>query len=164
MKLAELYEATDEPRKALNLVYEGMTCNMHLRRDFLILAGNIVIDARKRGVVRDSHAVANPAMAADSLFLEKGKAKPKKAKRGMTIAQLQGLELEHEAMTKKGFEELKTLTPKMKAGDPLAEAAWLIEAEKLIESFREVKPLFPSTRVGHTLIFTLKSFFNPCVD
>lgn len=65
----------------------------------------------------------------------------------MTLAQLQDLELEHEAATKRGFETLRELAPKMKSGDPEAENAWLLEAETLVESFRETKPLFPSTRV-----------------
>jgi len=66
----------------------------------------------------------------------------------MTIAQLQALELEHEAATVQRFEKLRELAPAMKDGDETAEAAWLAEAEKLVESFREVKPLFPSTRAG----------------
>ncbi|GJJ15577.1 hypothetical protein Clacol_009855 [Clathrus columnatus] len=131
MKLAELYEALDEPRKALNLVYE-------------------VIDTRKRGIIREAQAVADintPQPTASSLFIEKGRAKSKKVKRGMTLSQLQALELENEAATKAGFEAVNHLTPKVKAGDEQATVAWLVEAEKLIESFREVKPLFPSTRV-----------------
>lgn len=86
----------------------------------------------------------------NSLFQEKrsGSSKSRKAKRGMTLAQLQALELEHEAMTKRGFERCKELDPEMKKGDPEAETAWLSEAEKLIESFRQIKPLFPSTKVG----------------
>ena len=66
----------------------------------------------------------------------------------MTLAQLQELELKHEAVTKRGFESLKRLKIEMKNENAEAEAAWLLEAENLVESFRQVRPLFPSTRVN----------------
>lgn len=101
--------------------------------------------------MREGHAVdVNiSASASDSLFVEKGKVRLKKVKRGMPLAELQALELQHEAATKKAFEDLKILTSRIEAGELQAEGPWLIEAEKLVESFREVKPLFPSTRVCH---------------
>ncbi|KAF8575754.1 TPR-like protein [Ramaria rubella] len=132
MKLAEIYEAMSEPKKALHLVYE-------------------VIDARRRNSTRDGLAVDSShenVLPTDSLFQEKtSRGKAKKHKPGMTLAQLQALELEHEAATKRGFEALKRLAPDVKNGSREAEAAWLLEAETLIESFRQVKPLFPSTRI-----------------
>jgi hypothetical protein len=87
--------------------------------------------------------------ASDSLFPEKTfKGKAKRSKPGMTLAQLQELELKREADTRRGFESLKSLAVEMEKGSPEAEAAWLLEAENLVESFRQVKPLFPSTRVS----------------
>lgn len=65
----------------------------------------------------------------------------------MTLAQLQELELKQEAATKRGFESLRALSVEMNEGNAAAEAAWLLEAENLVEGFRQVKPLFPSTRV-----------------
>jgi hypothetical protein len=40
------------------------------------------------------------------------------------------------------------LTPAMKTGDEIAIKEWLLEAEKLIETFRETRRLFLSTRVS----------------
>lgn len=82
----------------------------------------------------------------------------------MSLAQLQELELKHEVATKRGFESLRALAVEMKDGNTEAEAAWLREAENLVESFRQVKPLFPSTRVSsHGLdeeMSVFKSHFN----
>jgi len=149
MKLAELYEAMNEPRKALNLVYEGDSVSAAFQ--FFFKPFHLVIEARKRHLTREGQsegAATDHTQPSESLFQEKAaRGKAKKTKRGMTLAQLQELELEHEASTKRGFESLKKLAPDMKRGKPEAEAAWLLEAETLVESFREVKPLFPSTRV-----------------
>ena len=65
----------------------------------------------------------------------------------MSLAQLQELELKHEAATKREFESLRALTVEMHKGNVEAETTWLLAAENLVESFRQVKPLFPSTRV-----------------
>lgn len=111
-----------------------------------------VIDARKRNIVREDQSTGitgDSSQTTDSLFQEKPfKGKSKKSKPGMSLAQLQDLELKHEAATKRGFESLSALAVEMKKGSTEAEAAWLLEAETLVESFRQVKPLFPSTRVS----------------
>lgn len=118
---------------------------------FLLKSFHSVIEARKKHVTRDGDsegATAGDTQPSESLFQEKAtRSKSKKYKRGMTIAQLQELELQHEAATKRGFDSLKKHVLAMKRGNPEAEAAWILEAETLVESFREVKPLFPSTRV-----------------
>ena len=41
------------------------------------------------------------------------------------------------------------LTPAMKTGDEVAVKEWLLEAEKLIENFRETRRLFLSARVSN---------------
>jgi general transcription factor 3C polypeptide 3 (transcription factor C subunit 4) len=132
-----------------------------------------VIDARRRGSAREGqqdHATPS-TQPNDSLFEEKpARGKPKRSKPGMTLAQLQALELQHEAETKRAFEACKQLEPEMKRGDSEAEAAWFAEAQKLIESFRQVKPLFPSTRVSlsyrdlFVFYFKLYLFFLIMVD
>lgn len=57
------------------------------------------------------------------------------------------LEAEKEKEVLKGYQRVKDLTPGMKAGNEVAVKEWLLEAEKLIETFRETRRLFLSTRV-----------------
>ncbi|KAF4563013.1 transcription factor TFIIIC subunit tfc4 [Pleurotus pulmonarius] len=134
MKLASLYELLDEPRKALALVYE-------------------VIDARKRrraeGQSTDGneHSSSTPtAQGGASLFEEKKKATKSVQQRKLTLAQLKELEAKKEAQVVSGYRRLTELWPAMveDAGD--AEKAWMEEAEKLVETYRETRNLFAASR------------------
>ena len=58
------------------------------------------------------------------------------------------LEVEKEKEVLKGYQRVKDLTPAMKTGNEVVVKEWLLEAEKLIESFRETRRLFLSTRVS----------------
>ena len=59
------------------------------------------------------------------------------------------LEVEKEKEVLRGYQRVKELTPAMKTGNEVAIKEWLLEAEKLIETFRETRRLFLSTRVGN---------------
>ena len=58
------------------------------------------------------------------------------------------LEVEKEKEVLKGYRRVMDLTPAMKTGNEVAVKEWLLEAEKLIETFRETRRLFLSTRVS----------------
>ncbi|KAH7911471.1 hypothetical protein BJ138DRAFT_1237800 [Hygrophoropsis aurantiaca] len=133
MKLAELYEILDEPRKALELVYQ-------------------VIDARKRKIGNKSDGppdIDTPQAA--SLFEEKSRAKTKASGKNqgrLTLAQLQELEEQREKEVIQGYKRIEELWPSILSEDGHVEAQreWMLEAEKLIEMFRETRNLFLTTR------------------
>ncbi|KAI0063565.1 TPR-like protein [Artomyces pyxidatus] len=133
MRLAGIYEVLNEPRKALDLVYQ-------------------VIDSRKRrprGVKGTSQSV-DPSST--SLFEETTKKKGKaKALHRLTPAQLHELEKKKEDEVKRGYARVKELWPKMmlpvgSEGQQEAEREWIIEAEMLVETFRETRNLFLTSR------------------
>ncbi|KAF8812960.1 TPR-like protein [Phlegmacium glaucopus] len=134
MKLAEIYEIMGEPRKALDLVYE-------------------VIDSRKKrgksNATNQTEDTANPANT--SLFPEdkgtqKSKAASIRAQNRLTHAQLRALEVQKEKEVGKGYRRLKELWTGMLAGEKDSEREWLVEAEKLIDMFRETRNLFVTSR------------------
>ncbi|RDB18196.1 Transcription factor tau subunit sfc4 [Hypsizygus marmoreus] len=132
MKLAEIYETLNEPRKALELVYE-------------------VIDSRKK---RPKETGATQAMdstaATTSLFEERAakKSAAMKAQGRLTHAQLRELEAQKEKDVLKGYKRAQELWPQMLSHDEEAERLWLVEAEKLVETFRETRNLFLTTRTN----------------
>ncbi|KAG1750557.1 uncharacterized protein EDB91DRAFT_1108147 [Suillus paluster] len=133
MKLAELYEIMDEPRKALELVYQ-------------------VIDSRKR---RANQPEATPAPdtvpqpQGASLFEEKLRTKaktPVPGKSRLTLPELKALEEQREREVLLGYNRVEDLWSRMLHADVEAEREWMIEAEKLVEMFRETRNLFLTTR------------------
>ncbi|KAF8957215.1 hypothetical protein BDZ97DRAFT_1924824 [Flammula alnicola] len=135
MKLAEIYEIMGEARKALDLVYE-------------------VIDSRKKrskgGSTNQTDESSNPMTT--SLFAEdKATAKSKAAaarQNRLTHAQLRELEMQKEKEVIRGYCRLKELWPAMLNGDEEAEREWLVEAEKLVDMFRETRNLFSTSRTN----------------
>ena len=126
MKLAEIYEIMNQPRKALDLVYE-------------------VIESRKK-----RHKASNAAQPEEpggpststSLFTEeKAAAKGKTSTRQNrpTHAQLKELEEEKEKEVVRGYRRLKELWSGMLACDESADREWMLEAEKLVDMFRDRK-------------------------
>ncbi|KAJ6488044.1 hypothetical protein C8R45DRAFT_264401 [Mycena sanguinolenta] len=136
MQLAEIYEILNEPRKALDLVYE-------------------VIDSRKRTAKSAADVVAGqpaqaPQQPSSSLFAEDksaDKSTTKTTKRPRISAEaLMELESKMEQDTLKAYRRLAELYPKIskeEAND--FERDWLIEAEKLTDSFRECRQLFTTS-------------------
>ncbi|KAF7979955.1 hypothetical protein HWV62_40398 [Athelia sp. TMB] len=141
MKLAELYEILDEPRKALELVYQ-------------------VIDARGRsrsGREQTEQPSENSGVLGASLFEESIRA-DKKTRGGrsqkLTSAQLKELEEQKENEVVRSWKRIQELWPtKLGQGESsndtesvaAREAAareWMVEAEKLVEMFRETRALF----------------------
>ncbi|KAI0681984.1 hypothetical protein C8T65DRAFT_750994 [Cerioporus squamosus] len=134
MKLAEILEILNEPRKALELVLQ-------------------VVDSRKRrNAPRDGAADAREPGSA-SLF-EEGKARTQKGKGSsaksnptkLTPAQLRELEAQKEREASQSWHRVQDLWPRMLANEEEAVREWLVEAEKLVESFRETRALFLTSR------------------
>ncbi|KAH9065441.1 TPR-like protein [Lactarius vividus] len=135
MRLAGIYEVLNEPRKALDLVYQ-------------------VIDSRKRRP-RDAAVDTHPADAPSSSLFEESVVKKKNkvlSKAGrLTLPELHELERKKEEEVKRGYLLLRELWPKMLVlhgadGQDLAEREWLLEAEKLVDMFRETRNLFRTSR------------------
>lgn len=149
MKLAEIYEILNEPRKALELVFQGRQCIISM--DYAAERLSSVMDSRRRrprqGNVEDGTEDTNMT----SLFEEKARAKGKstsmKANK-LNVAQLKELEAQKEKEVAQGFRRVQELWQRMLSGDEEAEREWLVEAEKLVESFRETRNLFQTSRVS----------------
>lgn len=97
-----------------------------------------------------------------SLFEEStSKKKSKVSKTGrLTLPQLHELERKKEEEVKRGYKLLCELWPKMllpqgAAGQEPAEREWLLEAEKLVDMFRETRNLFRTSRVSSFIICTI---------
>ena len=112
-----------------------------------------MIDARGKRNIRhgkQSVVVNNPNTQGASLFEEVSSSRPtkgyKSSKSSRPVAR--ELEVEKEKEVLKGYQRVMDLTPAMKAGDEVGVKEWLLEAEKLIETFRETRRLFLSTRVS----------------
>ncbi|KAF6756226.1 hypothetical protein DFP72DRAFT_894942 [Ephemerocybe angulata] len=141
MKLAEIYEILGETRRALDLVYE-------------------VIDSRKKrkttkeGSHEETPEPGSQALASTSLFAEekpsaKSKAAAARAQNRLTHAQLRELEAEKEKEVIRGFKRLQELWGSLlNPDDPDGEREWLLEAEKLVDMFRETRNLYLTSRAN----------------
>ncbi|KAJ7185699.1 hypothetical protein C8R46DRAFT_982456 [Mycena filopes] len=133
MKLAEVYEILDQPRKALELVYE-------------------VIDARRRrpkeatAAVADDIAPAVPALINDKPVKPRARQPKKASTNRLSNAELRELEAKKEAEVTAGYRRLKELWPRMLQGEGEPRQEWMIEADKLVEAFRETRRLFSTSR------------------
>ncbi|KAI0664249.1 TPR-like protein [Cubamyces menziesii] len=136
MKLAEIYEILNEPRKALDLVMQ-------------------VIESRKRRAAhREGTAEGGPGETASASLFEEGKVRGAKAKgtpakanpNRLTIVQLRELETQKEREAVQSWHRVQELWPQMLANEEAATREWLVEAEKLVESFRETRALFLTSR------------------
>lgn len=65
----------------------------------------------------------------------------------MSRQEAQRLEAQKERESATYFSATDKLVDAMRRGEKDAENAWLINAEKLLEMFRETRPLFPSSSV-----------------
>jgi len=122
----------------------------------LMYYASAVIDSRKKrtkeGTANQSGNSTNPST---SLFLEqKPSAKSKTAvvrtQNRLTHAQLRELETQKEKEVVRGYRRVKELWPRMlgeQEGQEDAEREWLVEAEKLVDTFRETRNLFSTSRV-----------------
>ncbi|TFK50646.1 TPR-like protein [Heliocybe sulcata] len=135
MKLAEIYEVLNEPRKALDLADDGLP----------------VIDHRRR-MHRENRAGGEESMPmpSSSLFVEKSRGKARestfKSKSGLSPAQVRALEEEKEKEVIRGYSRVRDLWPEIMVGNEVTAREWLLEAEKLVETFRETRNLFLTTR------------------
>ena len=110
-----------------------------------------MIDSRKKrgksNAANQTEDTADPS--GTSLFSEdKATSKSKTRLRNrLNHAQLKALEVQKEKEVVKGYRRLKELWSGMLAGEKEAEREWLVEAEKLIDMFRETRNLFVTSRV-----------------
>ena len=113
-----------------------------------------MIDARgKRGARHSKHGATtnHPSVQGASLFEETPSSRPNKGYKSSKSSRpvARELEAEKEKEVLKGYQRVKDLTPAMKTGNEISIKEWLLEAEKLIETFRETRRLFLSTRVSN---------------
>ncbi|KIY47854.1 TPR-like protein [Fistulina hepatica ATCC 64428] len=136
MKLAEIYEILNEPRKALQLVYE-------------------VIDSRRRRNRNGASTEDQPGTSAtqsSSLFAEdeprahSASAKSSGPQKKLTHAELLELEAEKEQEVVKGYKRVKDVWDAMLAGNEEAKREWMVEADKLTETYRETRNLFSTSK------------------
>ncbi|KAJ7263136.1 hypothetical protein B0H12DRAFT_1103519 [Mycena haematopus] len=133
MKLAEIYEILNEPRKALDLVYE-------------------VIDSRKRRPKEErSNTIADRAASGVLPLIQDVKPRinapaSKKSTNRLSNAELREMEAKKEKEVMDGYQRLKQLWPRMLEGEGEPRREWVLNAEKLIEAFRETRRLFTTSR------------------
>lgn len=118
----------------------------------LITSSFPVIDSRKRRGKGDTASQADDQLnfGSTSLFEEKAQHKVKTQPRAprLTHPQLRELEAQKEVDVIRGYQRLQELWQGMLSGEAEAEKEWLIEAEKLVETFRETRNLFLTSRVS----------------
>ncbi len=112
-----------------------------------------VIDSRKKKPKDKSANQGEDDGGDGSLFPEekppqRGKSSTVKPQNRLTSAQLRQLETEKEAEIVRGYKRLKDVWEKMLLGDELAQREWMIEAEKMIETYRETRNLFMTGKVS----------------
>ncbi|KAJ7185570.1 hypothetical protein C8R46DRAFT_382209 [Mycena filopes] len=135
MKLAEIYEILNEPRKALDLVYE-------------------VIDSRNKRNPKtaDTEEVGSgqPVQPSASLFAEEKSAdksaRTKSGRQRMSVEALKEVEAQMEKDTVFTFRRMSELYPRIsKEQVNDSERDWMLQAEKMVESFRETRQLFTTS-------------------
>ena len=111
----------------------------------------VVIDSRKEhrkaNATNQSEDAVNPSST--SLFSEDKATSKSKARvqNRLTPTQLRELEVQKEKEGMKGYCRLKEISFGMLAGEKDSEREWLVEAEKLIDMFRETRNLFVTSRI-----------------
>ena len=115
-----------------------------------------VIDSRKKRKTSSNAAPDESGQpVATSLFAEdKGTSKPKSSARQnrLTNTQLKELEMQKEKEVVRNLKRLKELWPEMLAGEEMADREWMLEAEKLVDMFRETRNLFLTSRVSFFIL------------
>lgn len=88
-----------------------------------------------------------------SLFEEKEKLRVGKDQKSAKLPRHVTREMEAEKTKDvlRGHQRLQDLWSRMLAGEEVAVNEWMLEAEKLVETFRETRRLFLSTRVRPSL-------------
>lgn len=117
----------------------------------------LVIDSRRR---RNKERLAggdpsHPENFVDasgiSLFTESSKsARNTSARPRLDRAQLIALENEKETEVTRGYNRVLDLWENMLQGQEEADTEWMIEAERLVETFRETRNLFSSSKASVT--------------
>lgn len=155
MRLAEIYEVLNEPRKALELVFQGYyICLFTPFSPLLTVHGHAtVIESRRRprkGATQTSESTDAPTT---SLFEESSKRYKQSAKAKFSHAELKELESQKEEEVLRSYQRVQAtwedmLKPDGTEGQAEAEREWLVEVERMTESFRMTKKLFLTSRVS----------------
>jgi len=95
---------------------------------------------------------SHPNVQGVPLFEETPSTRPTKGYKPSKSSGPATRELEVEKEVLKGCQRVVDLTPAMKTGNEVAVKECLLETEKLIETFRETRRLFLSTRVSDLLV------------
>ncbi len=115
-----------------------------------------MIDSRKRRAAqRDGTVDSGGGDPGSASLFEEGKVRGSKAKgtpaksnpNKLTVTQLRELEAQKEREGVQSWYRVQELYARMLAGEEEATREWLVEAEKLVESFRETRALFLTSRV-----------------
>jgi general transcription factor 3C polypeptide 3 (transcription factor C subunit 4) len=150
MKLAEIYEIMNQPRKALELVYQGLSTLPSCISTSDMIS---VIDAKQRRTRRLHEQGTSGIEEPISLFAEKAKERPRVSEpKKPTPDQLRALEAEQEKETLRGYARAQQLWIRVVAEPPEqdqreVEREWFFEVERLVESFRETRRLFQTSKV-----------------
>lgn len=132
----------------------------------------IVIESRaKNRHAKDSDdATPSGQQPQLSLFEEgpRGKSKARKRSHRFTMAQLEQIEADKEKEVARGYKRMQDLWPLLlneaADGHVKAKREWMLEAEKLVEMFRETKMLFLASRVNlpcfHSMEYSTKLDFR----
>ncbi|KIJ97070.1 hypothetical protein K443DRAFT_10140 [Laccaria amethystina LaAM-08-1] len=134
MKLAGIYEILGETRRALEQVYE------------------VIDSCKKRTKAPATQSEDDPTIAslfAEERSLAKSKANTNRAHR-LTHLQLRELEAAKEKEVMQGYRRIRELWASMMGGNEECEREWLVEAEKLVDMFRETRNLFLTSQKVET--------------
>lgn len=113
-----------------------------------------VIGSRKRRAAQREGTFDPTDPSSASLFEEgkvrgaptKGKGASAKSANKLTPTQLRELEAQKEREVQQSWHHVQELWPRMLANEDEATREWIVEAEKLVESFRETRALFLTSR------------------
>lgn len=110
----------------------------------------LVIESRRPKSKDDIAVDAGEGLAANSLFPEgrQPKASTMRAEGRFTQAQLIQLEFDKERETIRGYQRLSELWEDMLKGSSEEKRLWMVEAGKMVDSFRETRHLFSTKRVS----------------
>ncbi|KAJ7686640.1 hypothetical protein B0H17DRAFT_1204069 [Mycena rosella] len=135
MKLAEIYEILNEPRKALDLVYEVIDARKR--------ANNKLSDANAAGQTSQPSQPSQPSASASLFAEEKDKSAKSKSKQAtrMSLEALKELEAEMERDTL------------MNHSGSRSSGRWFLLAEKMVEGFRETRQLFTTSTMAFRGMF-----------
>ncbi|KAF7297042.1 TPR-like protein [Mycena indigotica] len=139
MELADIYEILDEPRKALDLVYEVVDSRRRRPREHQPEESIGATLSCVPGLIQERQKPPQPKTMSQMKHIRK----PPR----LLPDELRALEAEKDQESMEAYALIKQLWDGMQRGDEESTNAWLVEARKLVEMFRETRRLFTTSRV-----------------